>query len=381
MAKNRHRHNNLRISITLIVATVVLLLNSTTPEAQQPPPFVTLGIERDHLVLNGGSKHLYFVSYFDGMRAYDRSASSVEEDFEFFKQHYIDGVRVFPNWWADCGWDGDECDVNTIPTDTLFDGSGNLRSSRLAVLKNLIELAAQEGLVVDVSFAREVTGLSVSAFGSAIAATTAELSGYGNVIFDIQNERNLSDRQDQYLSFSDVTTIRAAIKSADSDRIVTASNDQSMSPSDAGDFQLDADLDVAAYHEERGSTWYDSVDYVVSEMWYASPWNVVVYLQEPMPWQDDPNSSHFAAAAAASKHWGGAAWTYHTRTGHDLSSYSFSYKISHAESGSAYEDGQMVRTLKAFRHQAVGTPFSCPAVGGATVRVGTVPLTVYQAGQ
>jgi hypothetical protein len=306
--------------------------------AQQPPPFASLSLERDHFVLNLGSKFLILVSYFDGLRAMDRSHQSVHEDFQYFHAHHIDGVRVLPNWYTGCAWAGQE-DCQAGPSDSLFDADGYVRQSRLAVLVDLVGTAAEEGLVVDVTFDRAIpgAGMTPSEFSAGIVTTVNALANYPNVVIDIQNERDLG-YTDQHLSQAQVETILDAIHTADGDRLVMASNTEATGDWETGVFKVETGLDVAAYHDPRGSNWYSVVPEVVNNIWYVDQFDIPVYLQEPQAWEGDQNPDHHLEAAFWAKYFGAAAWTFHTRIGHNLSQYSFVYKLNHHSDLSSWND-------------------------------------------
>ncbi len=306
-----------------VAALCALQLATAAPtSAQQPGPFVSVRLERDHFVLNGGSKFLTFVSYFDGVRGVRRlGGAAIRADFRFLKAHHVDGVRVFPNWWVGC--DSHGCHEKDYPDpyeDTLLNPIGGINSGVMTALLDLLSIAREEGLVVDVSFAKEVVqGLSDGPFmdGVVAVASDARFKAFRNVILDIQNERNMEGRE-TFLGLEDTTATADRIHAADPGRIVTASSDSSKAPAEAGSLQITLHLNIAAYHDERNPTWFDSVPWIVDSMWYASPWTIVPYLQEPTPWDEDPDPLQHLKAAYNAKHWGAAAWLFHLRHGFNL---------------------------------------------------------------
>jgi len=295
------------MALTLVTGAAVL--------AQEPAP--ALRLETDHFVKGEGSKFLIFVSFFDAMRAYDRNPSSLRSDFQFLRAHYIDGVRIFPNWQFG---------------NNLFNSNGTLNSSRLAVLRAILQIAYDEGLVVDVSFAR--FNMEVPEYKAALVSAANELRDFHHIVIDIENERDLEDRPEQFLSLGDTQDARNMIKSADPSRIVTASNTGVSGEDGIGTaaMQVNLGLDLAAFHDPRYSDWYSwRTPWIIQNMWYYWPWNVRVYLQEPQAWQDDPDENHHLLALHNSKRYGATAWTFHTRAGHDLGSQSFYDRLSAGE--------------------------------------------------
>src|SRR5262249_5515771 len=134
---------------------------------------------------------------------------------------------------------------------------------------------------------------------------------------DIQNERNVTDRR--FMSESDAADIYQAIKAADPARIATASLAPEPARS-AADSNARVGGDVTAYHDPRGSDWYQLgvVRSVVNDLkTNGKP----VYLQEPTPTRNNGSTaingpaSIFLQAMANAKLAGAAAWCFHTREG------------------------------------------------------------------
>jgi hypothetical protein len=207
-----------------------------------------------------------------------------------------------------------------------------LNGSRLAVLRAVLQMAYEEGLVVDVSFAR--FNSEVPEYKNALESAAYELRDFHHILFDIENERDLSDRPEQFLSLSDTQDARNRMKNQDPGRIITASNTGASGDDGVGTaaMQLNLNLDLAAFHDPRYADWYGwRTPWIIQNMWYYSPWNIRVYLQEPKPWQDDQDDNHHLQALHNSKRYGATAWTFHTRAGHDLGSQSFYDRLSAGE--------------------------------------------------
>src|SRR5262249_12986252 len=165
----------------------------------------TLTVQGDRFLVDGTSRFLVFISYFGAL-----GAENVTADLRYFRSKGFDAVRIWPN-------------VFTGPQ--LMRSDGTLDAGSLARLQFVLDRARDERLIVDVSFTAEhIPGLDAARFKDGILATTAALKPYRNLLFDIQNERNVYGPFGRPLSGDDVASIRAGIKSIDPDRVVTASN-------------------------------------------------------------------------------------------------------------------------------------------------------------
>lgn len=261
-----------------------------------------LSIQGDRFAVDGVPRFLTFMSMFGAM-----GAPNITADLHTLKTLGFDGFRIWPN-------------LDTGPQ--LFNSDGTLRPAELSLLRSILDQARAERLVVDVSFTYEHTpGLDPARAKLAIMAATDALRSYDNVLFDIQNERNVGDRR--FMSEADVASIFAGIKSVDPARITTASNSPVNSPEFAAAFAARLNLDVTAYHEPRSSNWYTlgSTRAVVDAMKANGK---PAYLQEPMSTRDSlfaypshDRAEYFLQAIANAKLAGAAAWCFHTDVGVD----------------------------------------------------------------
>ena len=237
-------------------------------------------------------------------------APDITADLRTIKTLGFDGLRIWPN-------------LDTGPQ--LFNRDGTLRPAELERLRFILDRARAERLIVDVSFTYEHTpGLDPARARLAIMAVTDALRSYDNLLFDIQNERNVGDRR--FMSEANVASIFAGIKSVDAARITTASNSPVDSPEFAAAFTARLGLDVTAYHEPRSSRWYTlSTNQSVVRAMKAN--GRPAYLQETMPTRDDlffypahDRAEYFLQAIAHAKLAGAAAWCFHTDVGVDYRS-------------------------------------------------------------
>jgi len=87
-----------------------------------------------------------------------------------------------------------------------MNGDGSLRTDELGRLKTILDQARLEHLVVDVSFTYEhIRGMTPATAKVGIVNATDSLRSYDNLLFDIQNERNVQDRR--FMSEADVASI------------------------------------------------------------------------------------------------------------------------------------------------------------------------------
>jgi hypothetical protein len=262
-----------------------------------------LSIQGDRFAVDGTPKFLTFISYFGAM-----GAPHVIQDLHFLRSVGFDGVRIWPN-------------LDTGPQ--LMNGDGSLRPDQLALLKTILDQAHTEGLVVDVTFTYEhIAGMTPSTAKVGIANATRELRSYDNLLFDIQNERNVEDRR--YMSPDDVRSIYLAIKSVDPNRIAFADNSlgEDWGPQYAADFTARLGLDATGFHESRDIGWYTLPAYqrIVGILkTNGKP----AYLQEPNSTRDNwyrqnDRADYFIQAIANAKLAGAAAWCFHTLLGADF---------------------------------------------------------------
>jgi hypothetical protein len=266
-----------------------------------------LSIQGDKFAVDGVPKFLTFISFFGAM-----GAANIEADLRFLKASGFDGVRIWP-----CLFTGPQ----------LMRGDGSLNPDGLARLRYVLDRARAERLIVDVSFTGEhISGLDAGRFKDGIVATTVALREYENVLFDIENERNVYGPAGRPLGASDVASIYAGIKAVHPERITTASNSSLITDEAAAKFVADLGLDVTAYHDPREFNWFE-MERLEPMVRILTANGRPAYLQEPMPTRGDPRfpyypqtdrPDYFLKAVANAKRAGAAAWCFHTNVGSDL---------------------------------------------------------------
>jgi hypothetical protein len=295
------RTPNTRVFAPLARRLAVLMVCCLCASAAQAQK---LTIQGDRFAVDGTPKFLTFITLFGAM-----GAPNIIQDLHLIKGLGFDGIRIWPN-------------LDTGPQ--LMNGDGSLRPDELKRLLFILDQARVERLIVDVTFTYEhIRGMTPSTARVGIAAATDALRSYDNLLFDIQNERNVTDRR--FMSETDVGRIFQSIKATDPARIATASNAPVEDLRYPAQFTSNLGLDVTAYHESRPSNWYT----------LAVTQNVVnamrvngrpAYLQEPMSTRDDlffypsnDRAEYFLQAYANAKLTGAAAWCFHTEVGVDFS--------------------------------------------------------------
>ena len=264
-----------------------------------------LSIQGDRFAIDARPRFLTFITYFGAMGAPNAAA-----DVHLIKRLGFDGVRIWPN-------------LDTGPQ--LMNADGSLRPTGLAALRAILDRARRERLVVDVTFTSEhIAGMTPATARVGIAAATEALRAYDNLLFDIQNERNVPDRR--FMSEADVARIRAAIKAIDPDRIAFASNAPVDDARYAADMTARLGLDVTAYHEPRLADWYQ-LGFIQRIVRVLRSNGRPAYLQEPMATRDsrsaqpsNTRADYFLQARANAQAAGAAAWCFHTRVGVDFRS-------------------------------------------------------------
>lgn len=262
-----------------------------------------LSVQGDRFAIDGTPKFLVFMSFFGAM-----GAPNIAQDLHFLKSMGFDGVRIWPN-------------LDTGPQ--LMNGDGSLRPEQLSHLKLILDKARDERMIVDVTFTYEhISGMTPATALTGIVNATNELRSYDNILFDIQNERNVLDRR--RMSEDEVVRIYRAIKAADPNRIATASNSigEEEGPQFAADFTRRLGLDVVALHESRRSYWY-TLSFLQGAVSTMKQYGKPAYLQEPNSTRDNwyeanDRAEYYLQAVLNAKLAGAAAWCFHTQVGVDF---------------------------------------------------------------
>ncbi len=322
-----------------VIGTLALMaVMAARPVAGTAGGALVLGTSGSRFTVDGTSRFLVFVSYFDAMDAKDLDA-----DLDYLAGR-VDGVRVFANWWNFA--DTKTCRLRFSPGTLIgvdADGRVSVRPDRLERLKTVLDAARAHGLLVDLTFAAEtVQGLSTldagpdgavcppddftntvrwREYAPAVGAVAAALEAprYRHVLFDLQNE---AGHRLNGATADDLALVADAVRRADADRLLSVSM-----------FDPDASRQVAVverlhlaclnFHDwPRGRGWGERTGDQVRKFRGAldrAGLRIPIYDGEPDAGAYGQGPAEFRASLRGARTAGAAAWTFHTRAAHDLS--------------------------------------------------------------
>jgi hypothetical protein len=159
-------HNRYLLAIGFATIVFMLLPPGST---RVTGTTLEIGISENMFTVNGVSKFLVFASYFDAM---DVTSTSLHSDFHYLKANHVDGVRILPNWWdvRQDVWGAFPYPTYFFASDNLFASNGTIQSGPLSKFLNVLDIAKQEGLLVDVTFSAEsVQSITFNEYANAIA--------------------------------------------------------------------------------------------------------------------------------------------------------------------------------------------------------------------
>lgn len=304
--------------LTLLCAIAYLLV-PTGAGAQ------TLSVQGDRFAVDGTSRFLLFVSYFDGLHR--PSADLIDRDLQYLKDKGVDGVRVFPDWHAP----------------RVLDSNGAVNGERLKALVTLVERAAAKGMMVDLSFDPSLPGItSLENFRQGsdgagglkkIASALAEAKAR-NVVIDLCNEWDIHCSA---WGMDGLQRVKDDIKKVNpACLVVVSARDEMQGVSFVKDFGFDA----VTYHDPRdhapsrspNHNWATRSGTVVASLKakLAQPpaRQAPVYLQEPTRFirpgerrmDTDDDAPRYGVALTNARTSGAAAWTFHSLSGGELNS-------------------------------------------------------------
>jgi hypothetical protein len=301
------------------------------------PASLKLGIENGAFTVNGEPKFLVFASYFDAM---DVAPPDLHSDFAYLKSKGVDGVRIFPNWWdvRQDVWSAPRGHTYYFAADTLMAPDGTIRSGSggpLDRFRQVLDIARDEGLLVDVSFSAEsvaacptgdcpagssgLTSLDLAGYQRALVDLTrrlaADASANAHVLFDLQNEYDENGASGHAFTDAQIKALRDAVKAADPTRLVTASIASSVDAATAARRETTAGVDVIAWHGDRRPRFWTGIGAAIAAIKTVNP-NLPVYLQEPERLRPQNQSWLTADGLGTDVHnarvGGAAAWCFHT---------------------------------------------------------------------
>ena len=287
----------------MVVAGYVMLWSASVGNC------TVLGIKETQFTIDGNPTFLLGISYYGGCGA---PAEFVKADFEDMRAAGFNWVRV----WAVWPYFGEDMSV--------IGPSGEIRAPYMSRLRNLIVLADEMGMIVDVTFTPRQPVVqfnpatqqdaNFAAYERGIVAVARQLKPYRNIYFDLGNERDVRDAR--FVSTAQIATLRAGVKEIEPERLVTAS----CVPRDANAMRkltAIAALDFITPHLSRNAS-APSHTFDQTAMFFA--WmdevgrRVPVHYQEPFrrgynDWQ--PGAADYLTDLGGAVRAGAAGWCLH----------------------------------------------------------------------
>ena len=314
--------NNLRrfVCFLLIVLASFIFANSVSA--------VVLGISGNRFTLDGQAKFLVLSGYFDGMDAPNHSA-----DLSYLQTQGFNGIRIFPNWW-------DDLSPNVPDSNPLITSNGGLDQSKLNKLISIVDSANSKGMVVDVSFAREVVSgncndapglnsnvLCKNEFKQGVVAVMTALKNKTNVFYDLSNEHDYPA-----INFprADVLDLKSRVESAiGTNQILSVSSVQDGPGTVA--IANGYPMDIVHTHFSCGqiNSGCDLDANLSSALTSGKP----TYIGEPNNTSSVPNYSaqDLISAVKRAKSVGIAAWVFHTDAGFNLNGVSLQSQLNSSQ--------------------------------------------------
>lgn len=286
---------------TLVLAALIVTLMVATHKSVQAR--TVLSVDGPHFAVNGKATFLFGISYYAGLGAPD----------DFVRRDLDDAQRLGLNWirvWAT--WGAFDNDVSAVATD------GSPREPYLGRLVHLVADCDRRGLVVDVTLTRGNGPGSLPsqpAHLRAVETLVAALQPYRNWYLDLSNERNVRDAR--YTSFSDLKTLRDAVKHLDPRRLLTASQGGDIRAGELQEYLRTVQVDFIAPHRPREAASPGQTEAVTRrylEQMQRLGRVVPVHYQEPFrrgygQWQ--PVAADYAIDLHGARAGGGAGWCFH----------------------------------------------------------------------
>ena len=166
---------------------------------------VELGIDGTRFTLDGAPTFLPGVSYYGGCA---RTPELMAGDFDALRERGVNWVRVWATW-------------DMYDSQPAVDAAGAPQEPAMSALRELVGLADERGIVVDVTLHRGGVLTTQQAHLAAVRTIARELLPWRNVYIDVANERDVGDAR--YVSPQECRELRDAIRQIDAQRLVTAS--------------------------------------------------------------------------------------------------------------------------------------------------------------
>ncbi len=281
---------------TQMIRTVILIGLALSATASWG---VELGIDGTRFTLDGEPAFLLGVSYYGGCA---RTPELMAADLDALRARGVNWLRV----WATWDWYG------TVPA---VDETGTAREPAMGSLRELVRLADERGIVVDVTLHRGGVLTTQQAHLQAVRTIARELLPRRNVYIDVANERDVRDAR--FVSLAECRELRDAIREIDPARLVTASCAPRLAD-DLREFLEVTQLDFITPHLPRNADdparTAERVARYLRWMQQEVGRSVPVHLQEPFRrdygrWQ--PEAEDFLTDLRGAVAGGAAGWCLH----------------------------------------------------------------------
>jgi len=275
------------------------------PAATIAPEPTVLGIQGSRFTLGGEPAFLLGASYYGGLGA---SSETVARDLRELKRSGFRWIRVWATWAAF------GADVSAVEP-----GDGRPREPFLSRLVDLVAMADERGMVVDVTLSRGNgrTGpprlQTLEAHRRAVETVVAALAPRRNWYLDLSNERNIADKR--FTSFDDLRVLRDAAKKLKPDLLITASHAGDISKEELADYLSVVDF-ISPHRPRHGGSAAETE--AVSRRYLDQLGElgrvVPLHYQEPFRrgfggWA--PGAGDFIADLAGARARGAAGWCFH----------------------------------------------------------------------
>lgn len=261
---------------------------------------VELGTDGTRFTLDGRPAFLLGVSYYAGL---GRSPELMATDLDDLRVHGVNWLRVWATW-------------TRHNTGAAVNANGEAEPEGMARLKQLVRLAEERGMVIDVTLHRGGLLTTQQDHLAAVRTLARELKPWRNLYIDTANERNIRDAR--YVPMEECAQLRDAIKQIDPTRLVTASHAGGVMGREAlEEYLREAKMDILTPHLPRGpedpaKTEARVRQYLewMREIGRSAP----VHLQEPFrrdygSWQ--PDADDFLTDLRGAIAGGAAGWCLH----------------------------------------------------------------------
>jgi hypothetical protein len=282
----------------------------------------------------------------------------VEADLEFFKSRGINNVRVWANWT-----------LGDAPGATVLNSNGGLLTGRMQKLRDLIDLAEDKDMTVDVTFSWRSfvedtcsTDCNVSGPGttcwnnfqtgvSNVAANLRNNQLTDNVFFDLSNEFNFPAQGCDALGTDELEALRNALEPANPPRVhMSTASKTGLDHTVFGEILEAESVEFLSPHFPRDNDWSSDLGIRIDNLrMFIDPLVAPIHIQEGMrrgtagtgcgegsnlsQGNEPCTAADFLQASEFAASFGAAGWVFHTDAGFRLDKGRFEAALSDFEKG------------------------------------------------